>query len=73
MLKNISNINGAQELSNKEQKSVKGGFNFPPFPGNDCCVCTFFPAGSPYLVLITQPCDIPCPEDGSFGSQGTGC
>ncbi|MFT5890998.1 MAG: hypothetical protein ACI9Y7_001097, partial [Dokdonia sp.] len=36
-------------------------------------MCTFFPAGSPYLVLITQPCDIPCPEDGSFDFHGTGC
>ena len=73
MLKNISNINGAQELSNKEQKSVKGGFGFPSLPGNDCCACTFFPAGSPFMVFITQSCEIPCPEDGSMEFQDTGC
>ena len=73
MLKKISNINGAEALSNKEQKTIKGGFNFPPFPGGDCCVCTFFPAGSPYMVLITQSCDDPCPQNGATDYQDTGC
>ncbi len=72
MLKKISNINGAQELSNTDQKSVKGGFGFPGFDP-DCCACTFFPAGSPFMVFITQSCDIPCPVDGSSEYQDTGC
>ncbi|WP_299211913.1 hypothetical protein [uncultured Dokdonia sp.] len=72
MLKKISNINGAQELNNKDQKSIKGGFGFPGFEPN-CCACTFFPAGSPYMVFITQSCDEPCPQNGATEYQDTGC
>jgi len=75
MLKKISKITGAEALSSKEQKTIKGGFGFPSFPGfePDCCACTFFPAGSPYMVFITQSCDDPCPQDGATNYQDTGC
>ncbi len=68
----MSSIIGAQKLSKKEQKSINGGMGFP-FPLDECCVCVFRPAGVPYLVLITQSCDDPCPEDGATNYQGTGC
>ncbi len=73
MLKKISNINGAQELSNTDQKSIKGGFGFPGLPGNDCCACVFVPAGQQFPILITQSCDVPCPTNGSLEYQDTGC
>lgn len=72
MLKKISKITGAEALSNKEQKTIKGGFGFPDF-GGDCCACTFFPAGSPFMVFITQSCDDPCPQNGATEYQDTGC
>lgn len=70
MLKNISNINGAQKLSKKEQKSIHGGFLFPV---SDCCACVFVPAGQQFPILITQSCDIPCPTNGSLEFEDTGC
>lgn len=68
MLKNISKLGSV--LNKSEQKSINGGFFFPT---SDCCVCTYRPAGSPYLVLITQSCSIPCPSDGDFEVSGDGC
>jgi hypothetical protein len=41
MLKNILNLNGAQQLSKNEQKSISGGISSgtsaPPPPGLICC------------------------------------
>lgn len=71
MLKKILNVNGVKRINKSEQKSINGGVNFPFF--NDCCTCVFTPANRPYQVIITQSCSIPCPEDGSFGFQDSGC
>ncbi|MEL7148129.1 MAG: hypothetical protein AAFO69_17275 [Bacteroidota bacterium] len=78
MLKKVLNIKNAKQLSKNEQKEVNGGF--PSLPGGDCCACVFRPAANPYdpfsypfPILITQPCDLPCPVDGATDWQDTGC
>ena len=40
---------------------------------DECGVCIFTPAGSPFPVLITQRCSRPCPADGSSEYKDTGC
>jgi hypothetical protein len=69
MLKKISDL--GTPISKNDQKTITGGFPFPPL--SDCCVCVYRPAGSPFPVLITQSCLIPCPVDGDFPTSGDGC
>lgn len=66
----IIDIKSVKELTKKDQQFIKGG-GFPFF--DDCCACVFTPGGSPFPVLITQSCSLPCPIDGSFEDQDTGC
>lgn len=60
MLKNILNLEGAQQLSNNEQKAINGGrkacnFNLPNYGcgSNECCsgnIC--WPYGTPGHLCI---------------------
>ncbi len=70
MLKKVLNLKGVQKLDHSAQKSIKGGILLP---FGDCCACVFRPASQPFPILITQPCGIPCPVDGSLEFNDTGC
>lgn len=53
MLKNILNLNGAQELSKNEQKSIHGG---GPLQGSGCQhECYYDPCG-PYETCVSSWC-----------------
>ena len=65
MIKNIKNLGTV--LSKEDQKTIQGGFLLPI---NECCICVFRPANSLVLVLITQSCSVPCPQNGSSGGEG---
>jgi bacteriocin-like protein len=68
MFKNISIL--GNPLSKEELQEVNGGF---PFGDGDCCICTYIPAGRPFMILISQSCSIPCPVDGDPEVSGNGC
>lgn len=71
MIKNILNVSGVKKINKQEQKSINGGIDFPFF--YECCTCVFRPANRPFQVLITQSCSIPCPQDGDFDFEDSGC
>lgn len=60
MLKNILKLEGAQRLTNNEQKSISGGIfvnNPPPPPGLVCCESTIM-CGAPVCVEWATVCTV---------------